>query len=280
MEARQLSHHAKTVFGPWGMTYAARPIARGEVLETAPVIPLTPPGNNLDIHMFPSRGYQMLHPFDDGIAAVMGAFTGYGLSELSNVSVDEDRENRTLVIAATRSIAAGEHILRRNPLLGCPDRTAPLRRLRLSGQIQPNPIEVRPGRYGLGVFAAADIVTGQYLEESPVLPIQAPDREACYSTELADYVFSWGEPDGEDRIPAHAKGLGYTGMYNHSYQPNVAYLHRYHRGDLEYPYSYDGTEEMLLRSVFLRIFALRDIAAGEELFHDYGWKPEDIRFRR
>ncbi len=106
-----------------------------------------------------------------------------------------------------------------------------------------------PGR-GRAVIATADIMRGELIECSPVLPLALADSE-CPG--LNDYGLAWGEdaPGGLAPGKECAVGLGYLSLYNHSQSPNVTFEHRY-----------DADE--------IAVHALRDIPVGEELTIDYG----------
>jgi hypothetical protein len=110
-------------------------------------------------------------------------------------------------------------------------------------------IGVRRGRRGRGVFALRDFSEGEIVETCPTVVIADDDVEGV----ARHYVFS-----------ARQRGklllvFGYGMLYNHSSDPNL-----FHR-----------TAGRLL----IEFVALRDIAAGEELTHDYGpeyWADRDI----
>ena len=96
------------------------------------------------------------------------------------------------------------------------------------------------GRRGRGVFALRRFSEGDVVETCPTVVIGDDDVEGV----ARGYVFS-----------ARQKGklllvLGYGMLYNHSSEPNM-----FHR----------SAGRLLIEFV-----ALRDIAAGEELTHDYG----------
>lgn len=106
-------------------------------------------------------------------------------------------------------------------------------------------------RHGRGVFAAADIAEGSVIEVCPVLPFPRSQLAAMRQTILEDYYFDWGE-DGK----WFAIALGYGSLYNHDYQPNA-----------EYGMDFEAST--------LDIYALRDIAAGEEIFINYNGHAHD-----
>ena len=108
---------------------------------------------------------------------------------------------------------------------------------------------------GRGVFTSKEIKPGMLLEESPVIVMPAKDRENVDKTLLHDYIFEWGEKNGEPMKCCMA--LGWAPMYNHSYQSNCEY--------------YMDFEEELIQ-----IKAVREIAKDEELTINYNgdWNDE------
>jgi uncharacterized protein len=104
-----------------------------------------------------------------------------------------------------------------------------------------------PGK-GRGVIATGQIVEGELLERSPVLPIGTAESE---SPGLNDYSFAWGEDvPGFESGKECAVGLGYLSLYNHSPSSNVGLTRHYEENEMS-------------------VHALRNIAAGEELTIDY-----------
>ena len=108
---------------------------------------------------------------------------------------------------------------------------------------------------GRGVFTSKEIKPGMLLEESPVIVMPAKDRENIDKTLLHDYIFEWGEKNGEPMKCCMA--LGWAPMYNHSYQSNCEYY-------------MDFKEELI------QIKAVREIAKDEELTINYNgdWNDE------
>jgi hypothetical protein len=105
-------------------------------------------------------------------------------------------------------------------------------------------------RIGRGVIARFDALKGTVLERSPVVVAPTGDFEAKHGkkTVIDNYLLTWEEkgPDIE-----YAVGLGYLMLYNHSSRPNA-----------EFCYNYPDRE--------IEMVALRNIAAGEEITHNYG----------
>lgn len=113
------------------------------------------------------------------------------------------------------------------------------------------PVEIRrSATHGRGVFATRDIRRGSLLEACPVLVGDEDDLNRA----LHGYPFEWGPSQS-------AIALGYGSFLNHSFAPNAT-----HR-------EFINREEM-------RVYALRDIKAGEEVTIDYvsGGDPEDLWF--
>ena len=107
---------------------------------------------------------------------------------------------------------------------------------------------------GRGVFTSKEIKPGMLLEESPVIVMPAKDRENIDKTLLHDYIFEWGEKNGEPMKCCMA--LGWAPMYNHSYESNCEY--------------YMDFEEELIQ-----IKAVREIAKDEELTINYNGDWDD-----
>lgn len=125
--------------------------------------------------------------------------------------------------------------------------SAPAGRLEEDGPLRRAPIQVRSSPLGgRGVFAAKSIREGALLEECPVLI-----TDADYD-ELGDYVFKWGDGQGH----RFALPLGYGACYNHSDDPNADW-------------------QMDERRMLMIVWAVRDIAADQEILISYGpkWFP-------
>ncbi len=98
-----------------------------------------------------------------------------------------------------------------------------------------------PGK-GRGVVATDWIAPGETVECSPILICPAGAIPET-GHPLSDYVFGYGED--------LAVGLGYASLYNHSRNPNCRW-------------EFDDVLPVI------RIIALREIVAGDELTIDYG----------
>ena len=101
-----------------------------------------------------------------------------------------------------------------------------------------------PGK-GRGVIAAAPIAAHTVLEVAPVIPL-APKDQPGQGSVVYDYPFYWDEAPYVEAI-----ALGMLSMVNHSKDPNAWF-------------------EPDIPNRVIRVAALRDIAAGEEITFDYG----------
>lgn len=104
---------------------------------------------------------------------------------------------------------------------------------------------------GRGVFTGAPIPKGSIIEISPMIVLPVEEHEQLDATGLQDYYFMWGEKDQQCAI-----ALGYGSLYNHSFEPNAQYRPDFVRRTLDF-------------------FAVRDIAAGEEITVNYNGDPRD-----
>ncbi len=118
-------------------------------------------------------------------------------------------------------------------------------------QVQLNPLIKWAYIHGKerGVVAQTFIPAGTLIERSPALvfPIEDIVHANGRKILLENYCFAWDEkaPNKE-----YAIGLGYIGLYNHSYNPNASFA-------CIYP-----TKEMTMT-------AIRDIQPGEEIVFNY-----------
>ena len=118
------------------------------------------------------------------------------------------------------------------------------------------PLLVAPmGSKGRGVVAERDIAAGELVERAPVLIIPEEDRAAVDPTNVGNHIFMWEHDTvAEDLYTQKGRAavvLGFTSLVNHSGSPNCDFI-RY------------------IEALALDLFAIRDIAAGEELTIDYG----------
>jgi SET domain-containing protein len=98
---------------------------------------------------------------------------------------------------------------------------------------------------GRGVITIEPILAGALLEISPVIPLASKDQSPRDAI-LYDYPFLWDDPPFIEAI-----ALGLISMINHSDTPNAQF-------------------ETDVPNKLVRLTALRDIAAGEEVTFDYG----------
>lgn len=113
------------------------------------------------------------------------------------------------------------------------------------------PIEVgiSPALGIRGILAARAIRRGEVIERCPVILIDNRQAHAVEQTIFRKYWYDWNKHFS-------CVVLGYGGLYNHSFQPNVKYHHDYRNRRLVYS-------------------ALRDIQQGEELVINYNGEPDD-----
>lgn len=98
--------------------------------------------------------------------------------------------------------------------------------------------------HGQGVFAAVDLKKGDVIERCPYIVID--DDDLAEENRLNDYLFT-----SPDVSTDYLVIMGYGMMYNHSSDPNA-----------EWEIDDDNR--------FVKFSATKDIAAGEEVFQDYG----------
>lgn len=98
---------------------------------------------------------------------------------------------------------------------------------------------------GNGVFTSAFIRKNTVVEVSPVIVMSHEERQLLDKTLLHDYIFEWG-----NRSKKCCMATGYVPLYNHSYNSNCEY-------------------EMEFDKDIISVIAVKDIAAGEELFINY-----------
>lgn len=107
---------------------------------------------------------------------------------------------------------------------------------------------------GRGIVAAEPIKKGELIERSPVLIIPETDRCKTDESVLFTYVFMWEKNTTEEdlykRRGRAGVTLGYTSLCNHSATPNADF-------------------DRLIDEKLLDLFALKDIAEGEEITIDY-----------
>lgn len=105
---------------------------------------------------------------------------------------------------------------------------------------------------GRCLIATAPIPAGTLLEVAPILWVPPSQTPAIDASALGGHVFAWGiAPDGSDAPGAVAVALGLVSIANHADAPNA-----------DFEQDFDNRA--------LRLIALADIAAGEEITVDYG----------
>ena len=108
------------------------------------------------------------------------------------------------------------------------------------------------GRKGRGVFAGEHIKIGWLVEEAPILTFSMDADEGEWSY-FDHVIYEWGE-DGQFGL-----ALGFGSLYNHSNNPNAAYVLRF-------------TEH---KQPSLLIWAIKDIPEGKEITINYNGDPDD-----
>lgn len=99
--------------------------------------------------------------------------------------------------------------------------------------------------HGRGIFTYEEITKGSLIEICPVIvlpPEQIPHLE---NTSLYHYYFTWG-----DQQEAATILLGFGSLYNHAVECNAEYIMDYEQQTMD-------------------VYAIRDIAAGEEITFNY-----------
>jgi hypothetical protein len=114
------------------------------------------------------------------------------------------------------------------------------------GKHIPVSIGLSPALGIRGVLAARDLRKGELIEKCPLILIPVEQEAALKQTVLGSYHYEWSNSH-------HALALGYAGLCNHSYTPNVSFHIDYRNRSLNYR-------------------ALARIKQGEELTVNYnGW---------
>lgn len=98
---------------------------------------------------------------------------------------------------------------------------------------------------GRGLVSAAPISRGETLEVAPVIPLRR-DELGARAEGIFSYPFDWPEPPFVEAV-----ALGLISLINHSPTPNADW-------------------ELDIPNRGIRLFAARDIPAGEEITIDYG----------
>ena len=123
--------------------------------------------------------------------------------------------------------------------------------------VRPDGLYVGPSRLGgRGLFAGSNIAAGELVTSASVLLI--PPEQTAHVDEglMRHYVFDW-TPEAE--TTQYAVAFGEISFCNHSATPNCRF-------------------ELDRERLCVRLYAARDIKAGEELTIDYAYEefPFDV----
>ncbi|MBK6938020.1 MAG: SET domain-containing protein-lysine N-methyltransferase [Chitinophagaceae bacterium] len=117
---------------------------------------------------------------------------------------------------------------------------------------QPAGIEIKQSPlHGLGVFACQVFKPGAVIETAPVILMEQQDKDFLQTTMLFSYYFVVGDV----KFPV-VLGLGYSSLFNHSYQANAEY-------------------SISLKGSYIKIKACKTINPGEEIMLNYNGNPDD-----
>ena len=112
---------------------------------------------------------------------------------------------------------------------------------------------------GRGVFANCRIRKGEIIEVAPVIVISRKEETLIKNSSLYNHCYEWGARGDQTALV-----LGHGCLYNHSFTPNAMY-----------------DPQLKRKTIVFR--ALRNIAKGEEVTHNYNGSPNDqspIRFTK
>jgi hypothetical protein len=105
--------------------------------------------------------------------------------------------------------------------------------------------------HGNGVFASQSFKPGAVVETAPVILMEQQDKDFLQTTMLFDFYFVVGDKN----FPV-ALGLGYSSLYNHSYNANARY-------------------SISLKNSSITITACKAIKPGDEITLNYNGNPDD-----
>ena len=105
--------------------------------------------------------------------------------------------------------------------------------------------------HGHGVFALVPIAEGETIERCTYLVIDDDDLQEA--NRLNDYLFNSPGAEGDYLLM-----MGHGMLYNHSEKANASW-------------------EIDDDNRFVRFYATKDVAAGDEILHDYGSQYWDTR---
>ena len=117
--------------------------------------------------------------------------------------------------------------------------------------LNPNIFIAESDVHRWGVFTDDEISAFDVIQDAPYATFDNEEIENSPTLERYSYA-----SDGGSNVKDAVMGFGFAAMYNHSTEPNVAYV-------------LDTANEVM------RHYALRDIEAGEELVVDYGCGDDD-----
>lgn len=100
-------------------------------------------------------------------------------------------------------------------------------------------------KLGRGVFAAKNIPANVLIESAPILLMPYIEVPNCSILDL--YCYGWNDEN-------IAIALGYGGLYNHNFKPNVFYQNNFEKNVIEF-------------------YTIKKIRKGQQLFIDYGYNP-------
>ena len=118
---------------------------------------------------------------------------------------------------------------------------------------QSSAVAIKPSNlHGNGVFAQQLFKPGTLIETAPVILMEQTDKDFLQTTMLYSYYFVVGDK----KFPV-ALGLGYSSLYNHSYNANAVY-------------------SISLKNASIKIRAFKTIKPGEEITLNYNGSPNDV----
>lgn len=108
---------------------------------------------------------------------------------------------------------------------------------------------VHDDKKGRCVYTAFNIKKDDVIEIAPVIVLPPNELPIIHKTTLHDYYFLWGKDQKECAI-----ALGFGSLYSHAVHPNANYI-------------------INLAEEHIKIFAIQDINAGEEITINYEGEP-------
>jgi SET domain-containing protein len=232
--------------------FAVHDIKKGEILEYAPVIPLSA-SEWISVSGTTLRYYCYTWGKDKGktgVAIALGYGSLYNCSPKPSAYPVNFPTKQTIGFYAAKNIEMGEEITVNRPGPGSKGHFA-VKTAGIAGRFGAV-VEVRTTRNkGRGIFALQPIAGGELIERAPALFIPTREWSCLQNTILDNYCFRIG-PNQEHT----ALAMGFGSLYNHSYTPNAVYAVK--------------DQEMIVQ-----FNALRDIRPGEEITVNYNRDPRD-----